>query len=123
MPEIAVNRTGVVGVMWYDRRDHPDNLGWDVRFAASFDGGASFLPSVKASERGTSFPSGASRDARPAAKPGDERAQINNGRDSFTFMGGDTAGLAADAAGVFHLVWVDNRTGVPQVWTAMVTAK
>jgi len=39
------------------------------------------------------------------------------------FMGGDTAGLAADASGAFHAVWVDNRTGVPQVWTTVVTAK
>src|SRR5206468_3253522 len=30
MPEVAVNGNGVVGVMWYDRRTHPDNLGWDV---------------------------------------------------------------------------------------------
>jgi hypothetical protein len=33
---------------------------------------------------------------------------------------GDTAGLAADAGGVFHPVWIDNRTGVPQMWTATV---
>jgi hypothetical protein len=38
-------------------------------------------------------------------------------------MGGDTAGLAADAAGAFRAVWVDNRTGVPQVWTASVTVR
>ena len=126
MPEIAVNGAGVVGVTWYDRREHPDNLGWDVRFTASLDGGASFLPSVKVSERGASFPTGASRQARPPTRPGEqqtERAQIDVGRDSFTFMGGDTAGLAADASGVFHAVWVDNRTGVPQVWTTVVAVK
>ena len=115
MPEIAVNKDGVVGVTWYDRRDHPDNLGWDVRFTASVDGGATFLPSVKVSEHGTSFPAGTSREPRTG------RAQIDAGRDSFTFMGGDTAGLAADASGVFHAVWVDNHTGVPQVWSATVS--
>ncbi|OFV81142.1 MAG: hypothetical protein A2Y78_01500 [Acidobacteria bacterium RBG_13_68_16] len=32
----------------------------------------------------------------------------------------DTTGMAATADGRFHPVWVDNRTGVPQVWTAAV---
>jgi hypothetical protein len=114
MPEIAVNKDGVLGVTWYDRRDHPDNLGWDVRFTSSIDGGATFLPSVKVSEHGTSFPAGTSR------VPRTDRTPIDAGRDSFTFMGGDTAGLAADAKGEFHAVWVDNHTGVPQVWTATV---
>jgi hypothetical protein len=114
MPEVAVNKDGVLGVTWYDRRDHPDNLGWDVRFTASVDGGATFLPSVKVSEHGTNFPAGTSRE------PSAGRTQIDAGRDSFTFMGGDTAGLAADAEGMFHAVWVDNHTGVPQVWTATV---
>jgi hypothetical protein len=31
---------------------------------------------------------------------------------------GDTAGLCADADGVFHPLWIDNRTGERQVWTA-----
>jgi hypothetical protein len=34
---------------------------------------------------------------------------------------GDTAGLAAGTDGVFHALWIDTRTGVPQVWTAGVT--
>ena len=39
---------------------------------------------------------------------------------TFSFLGGDTDGLVADAGGVFHPVWIDNRNGVPQVWTAPV---
>jgi hypothetical protein len=35
--------------------------------------------------------------------------------------GGHTAGLAADANGVFHPLWVDNRTGIHQIWTASIT--
>jgi len=126
MPEIAVNRDGVVGIMWYDRREHPDNLGWHVRFAASFDGGARFTSSVRISERGASFPPGTTREKRPPAlsPTADDqerlKAQIDQGRDSFRFMGGDTAGLVADASGIFHAAWVDNRTGVPQLWTATV---
>ena len=126
MPEIAVNRDGVVGVMWYDRRDHPDNLGWDARFAASFDGGASFTPSVRVSQARRVVPAGhVARKATRFDADGDDqerlKAQIDAGRDSFMFMGGDTAGLVADALGIFHAAWVDNRTGVPQLWTATVT--
>ena len=123
MPEIAVNRDGVVGISWYDRRDRADNLGWDVRFSASLDGGATFLPSVKVSAQGSSFPPGASRVRRQVPARPTPREQVEAGRDSFRYMGGDTAGLAVDAAGIFHPVWVDNHTGVPQIWTATVTVQ
>jgi hypothetical protein len=33
---------------------------------------------------------------------------------------GDTAGLRADANGVFHALWIDNRTGTGQVYTAPI---
>jgi hypothetical protein len=39
----------------------------------------------------------------------------------FFVNGGHTAGMAADANGTFHPVWIDNRTGLPQMWTAPVT--
>jgi len=96
MPAIAVNRGGVVGVVWYDRRDNPDNLGYYVRFRASIDGGRTWLPSERVSA---------------AAHVTSDDTRKNSG---------DTAGLAADADGVFHPVWIDNRTGIPQIWTAAV---
>ncbi len=40
---------GVVGVLWYDRREANDNLANHARFAASFDGGLTFSPSVRMS--------------------------------------------------------------------------
>ncbi|MGH9476910.1 MAG: sialidase family protein [Terriglobales bacterium] len=98
-PAVAVNRDGVVGVSWYDRRDNADNRGYYVRFAASLDGGQTWLPSVRVSSQPNSVP------------------QIRRG---FSMTGGDTSGLAADAAGAFHALWVDNRTGVQQVWTAAI---
>jgi hypothetical protein len=73
------------------------------------------------SEQGAGFPAGTTRDRRPIRPNPSPREQVDAGRDSFRFMGGDTAGLAADAAGVFHPVWVDNHTGVPQVWTSAIT--
>jgi hypothetical protein len=42
---------------------------------------------------------------------------VHNG---WNFKAGDTSGLVADASGVFHPVWIDNRTGFSQVWTAPV---
>jgi hypothetical protein len=106
MPEITVNRDGVVGVMWYDRRDHPDNLGW---MCAS-------RPRPTAAARSGRACAGARRSGNP--KSANQRR-----RDSFMFMGGDTAGLAADASGIFHAAWVDNRRGVPQMWTAVISVR
>jgi hypothetical protein len=83
-----------VAVSWYDRRglDHRAP-GCHVRLRLSADGGATWLPSVQVTE-----------------KPG---------RSSFASLG-DTAGLVADAGGRFHPVWIDDRTGKTQVWTATV---
>jgi hypothetical protein len=83
---------------------------------------------VRVSQAGASFPPGTSREKRPASmSPGNDqerlKAQIDAGRDSFMFMGGDTAGLVADALGIFHAAWVDNRTGVAQLWTATVSVR
>lgn len=96
MPMIAVNRDGVVGISWYDRRNHPHNLAYDVRFAASLDGGETWLTSAQVSN-----------------------APFDPGTDTRK-NGGDTAGLAADAAGIFHLAWIANPGGTPQMWTAAV---
>jgi hypothetical protein len=122
MPVVTVNRTGVVGVMWYDRRERPDELGWDVRFSASLDGGESFLPSVKVSERphrpasGKRWPlQGLTWPATPAS-PAVSRIGLHH----FDLTGGHTAGHAADARGTFHPLWVSNATGTAQLWTAPV---
>jgi hypothetical protein len=120
--QVAVNLQGVVGVSWYDRRDHPDNLGWTVRFRASFDGGETLTPSIKVSER----PYGPDRtDPVPLDVIGRRWKESNEstliGIHSFHFSGGHTAGLAAAADGTFHPLWVGNSTGVPQLWTAPIT--
>jgi len=129
MPVIAVNKNGIVGVAWCDRRDTGDDLGWYVRFSASLDGGETFLPSVRVS----SAPEVHKRDAALPiwvyAEGGggfpthrrDSRIAINISTDQGETAGGDTAGMAADADGNFHPVWVDNRTGVLQMWTSNIT--
>src|SRR5438309_652707 len=73
----AVNRDGVVGMLWYDRRDNPDNVGYYARFSASLDGGETWLPSVRVSESAnTNLPDG-------------NQKSIG----AFSSSGGHTAGL------------------------------
>lgn len=122
LPAVAVNRRGVVAVSWYDRRDSPDNLGWRVRIAASFDGGETFTPSVPVSSAPHAYTGQIEWPVRAYART-DSTAQalgITSTLDLFFESGGHTTGLVADAGGLFHPVWVDNRTGVAQLWTAPV---
>lgn len=42
---------------------------------------------------------------------------------SWENNGGDCIGMDVDAAGNFHPVWADARTGVMQLWTAAVTVQ
>jgi hypothetical protein len=100
MPMVTVNNKGIIGLSWYDRRESPNNLSYRPRFAASLSGGASWLPSV------------------PVSTSPNELTQTDK-----HLNGGDTAGLTADANGVFHLLWIDNRTGVHQVWTTTVKVR
>jgi hypothetical protein len=96
MPSVVVNRDGIVGACWYDTRHAtPGNGDWDVYFRASLDGGETWEEAVRVTEKTS-------------------RARVRPGL-------GDTAGMAADGAGVFHPVWVDKRTGISQVWTAAIT--
>ena len=121
---VAVNNAGVVGVSWYDRRNNEsDEFGYEVRFAASYDGGETFTPSVLVSEKPHVF--GKDEAWIPIYDPGEPISELTN-RVTVTVSRvnwvGDTAGLAADASGRFHPVWIDNRTGVNQIWTATVVA-
>jgi hypothetical protein len=121
---LAVNKSGVVAVAWYDRRDNPDNVGWFVRLTASLDGGDTWLPSVRVSESPHTF-QGQERlplddDVRFDAL-GTEPANILIHLQSRTLYAGHTAGMTASADGSFYPLWVDNRTGIPQAWTARVT--
>lgn len=98
IPCIAVNKAGVIAVTWYDRRGlpgsgYPNLKGWNVRMRVSTDGGVTWHPSV----------------------------QINSQPSTGNITGWHTAGLCADAAGRFHPAWIDDRTGIPQLWTASIT--
>jgi hypothetical protein len=100
MPTVAVNSASVVAVSWYDRRDNPDSLSYWPRLRASLDCGESWLPSIRVS-------------SSPNHLKSSDR-HLN---------GGDTSGLAADAARRFHVVWIDNRTGMAEAWAGTVEVR
>jgi hypothetical protein len=110
-------------VLWTDRRESVNDSDYHVRFAASFDGGETFTPSVRVSERPNVFEDrdfGVIKGVSQASKYGPARLILV--REKW-LRGGDTAGLIADANGMFHALWIDNRTGIAQVWTAPITVK
>lgn len=115
MVQLAVNKHGVVGVLWADRRDYADNLSYVYRFTASLDGGETWLPSVAVSSAPASWSKG-----EPFSLSPYWGLSYGVSIHKFTFTGGDTGGFDAAAHGRFHALWVDNRTGLPQMWTAAV---
>src|SRR3984885_6022316 len=125
MPMLAVNRNGVVGIMWYDRRGHADNYGYDIRFSASLDGGESFEPSVLVSPGGDSALDTNEWVLWPpwhltAGADGRQKAVFETALQVWTDNGGDTAGLVCDVDGAFHPVWIDRRSGLSQVSTTRI---
>ena len=119
--QVAVNPQGVVGVMWLDRREFLNNLGWTARFRASLDGGETFLSSVKASN--ADYDPGRGGRVYLFGGSGELGAHSTNTLSIpwFVFHGGHTMGLAADANGGFHPLWIANPTGLPQLWTTHIT--
>lgn len=99
-----MNRDGVIGIAWYDGRNHPDRACLDIYFTASLDGGESFLPEQKVSS-----------EARVLIRP------PTVGRPTAFTAGGDYNGLAAGADGRFHLLWSDSRSGRFGLRTATIT--
>jgi hypothetical protein len=125
VPVVAVNTDGVVAVSWYDRRENPDNVGYYTRITASLDGGDTWMPSTRVAtgahlhefDRALEF-------SAHAFQRGNEGIGVNvSSSASFDLSSGHTQGMAADAAGVFHPFWIDNRTGTSQIWTAPVTVR
>ncbi len=51
LPELAVSPTGRLDVVYYDRRSDPGNVLNEVSFQSSVDGGRSFAPRVRLSDR------------------------------------------------------------------------
>jgi hypothetical protein len=102
-PAIAVDAMGIVGLAWYDTGRDPRGECFDVDFSASLDGGRTFLAAVRVTLEMSCRPTGKDR-AVASRWP----------------FGGDYSGLAATADGRFRVFWSGSRSGVDQVWTAVV---
>ena len=120
-PRVAVNKKGVVGISWYSSDGVGENpLASDYCFAASLDGGDTFSPSISVS-RG-SMSAGSDVMLKQFQLPG-----ANSNTSRFVSLSrvptGHTAGLTVDAAGRFHPLWIDARSGIPQIWTSALTVR
>jgi photosystem II stability/assembly factor-like uncharacterized protein len=100
-PSIAVNKDGVLGITWYDRRREANRECQYISFAASFDGGKTFLPEVRVS-----------------TAPSCPDVPRNGAVAQRWAAGGDYSGLVATGDRLFHIVWSDSRNGIYQLWTA-----
>lgn len=105
-PAVAVNKNGVLGVAWVDSRSQPGKRCQELYFAASLDGGRTFLPEQRVSSA-HSCPDSAVNGAAYKRWP----------------TGGDYFGIAAAPDGQFHLLWADARAGAFQLWVAAVTVE
>ena len=89
LPAVAVAANGVVGVMFYDRRNDTGIGNTDVYLAQSFDGGLTFLPNRRVTS--VSFPPTFQFDPNGTTFPVDDRNQM------------------AAEGNQFSMVWADNR--------------
>jgi hypothetical protein len=123
VPMLAVNREGVVGVAWFDSRHDANGKGYDIYFAASLDGGRTFLPSVRVSSA-TSRPAQGLNNlpSLRVGKSSEKGERVINMSTPFSqrAAGGDYSTLTADAAGRFHPLWTDARDGAWQLYTSTV---
>ena len=137
LPAIAVNKKGAVLIVWYDRREFPDNMGWRMRATASLDGGVSFAPSVPISDVANTFSDktpwvletprsggGGGGAGRRGTMPSRGRPlTVDLSVNGFFLSGGHTSGMAAGADDVFYPLWSDNRSGISQLWMAPIIVR
>lgn len=100
---IAINRDGVVGIVWVDRRNDRELKKNDIYFTVSVDGGKTFLTEIRVTNQNS------------------EPKTLQNGKAGERFIsGGDYLGCAAKPDGSFQLVWADSRSGVFQLYTSNI---
>ncbi len=126
-PAIAVNTDGTVAVIFNDRRDDPKSSCFQLYLAVSLDGGETFLPNVRASDKPTcpaapgNWAAGIEAEGGPypfAAHSEQTKPYISLASDfPAAANGGDTQGLVADASGAFDVAWINGETGVMQLWS------
>jgi hypothetical protein len=123
MPDVAVTPDGIVGVFWYDRRDDATGAGFMPRFAASLDGGETFMPSIAVSEKPKVV---SAKDDWPldfGQSGKGSPLSLNWSWYRKHVFGGESLGFVASGPGTFRALWPDNRTGVDQLWTAPIVVR
>lgn len=109
IPQIAVNKDGIVAVAWMDNRDNPTGKCYAPYIIFSTDGGNTFSNLTKVgSELSCPTPS-------QAGEYISERRRW--------LAGGDYFGLTTTADGKFHVVWPDARSGKFDLMTSAITVK
>jgi hypothetical protein len=125
-PMLTINRDGTLLVAWYDRSESKGSLSYRVSFRLSYDGGETFTRPTQVPDAGAVFNGSERWVAVPyitTRTSGSKRIldfqMFGNAKHLYT--GGDYNYISADSLGRFHLYWIDNRDGLPQVWTAAIT--
>jgi hypothetical protein len=120
-PTLAVNKSGVVGVTWYDTRDTADHSQFHMYFAASTDGGQTFMKPVRVtSEPSKPHGRGNIRPMPAVFEIGDTGHLSLLSAANRWASGGDYLGLTTTTVGTFFPLWADARSGTFQVYTAPI---
>jgi hypothetical protein len=120
-PVLAVNKAGVLGALWLDTRDSADGSRYDAYFAASIDGGATFLPAVKVSSESSLQKGRGNVAIKPSAWTYEGKARLSFLSAAARWAGGgDYIGMTTDRRGVFVPLWPDARSGTFQLYTAAI---
>jgi hypothetical protein len=121
-PTIAVNQNGILGVAWNDRRNDPKNICFQIYFAASTDGGETFLPNVRLQDTSTCPNAPGNWKLIPSVFPmRDAEKKLHQALSMYGFPvrfpnGGDTQGLVTGPNGAFRLAGINGDSGVMQLW-------
>lgn len=107
IPQIAVNKDGVVAVAWMDNRDNPTGNCYTPYIIFSIDGGMTFSNLTKVGSE-LSCP-----ETSLAGEYVTSRRRWSSGGDYF--------GLTATADGKFHVLWPDARSGKFDLMTSAIT--
>ena len=120
-PSIAVNKRGVVGVTWLDTRGVTDHSKYDLYFAASTDGGQTFMKPVKVSTEPSVIAGNGNSRPMGAVFPTGDTGQLSLLSAANRWPnGGDYFSITTTSTGVFYPVWADARSGTFQVYTAPI---
>jgi hypothetical protein len=118
-PGLAVDGQGRLAVVWNDRRGDPTDRCYQVSFATSTDGGATFSASRRVADT-YSCPIGRAPvvDSTLTPSPDPEIDPVASG---YRFKNaGDTQGVVGLPQGGFQLAWINGNSGELQLWFAVL---